>query len=117
MVGKTLSRWALIFVVEARQRVLVPGRERSGKEAPGRAECRREESFRLLTFVDIPAFICAYLLITLMNKCRKKTLIACSSVTSSRQLLYRLFSRNHNLLDGKSYLFIEPTATVKPDCA
>jgi hypothetical protein len=26
-------------------------------------------------------------------------------------------SKNHNLLDGKSCLFIESTANIKPDCA
>jgi hypothetical protein len=41
-----ISRWALIFVVEARQR----------------AEGRREEDFSLLIFVDIPSFNCGYLL-------------------------------------------------------
>jgi hypothetical protein len=44
-----ISRWALIFVVKARQK------------APGLL-CTREEDFSLLTFVYIPSFIYAYLL-------------------------------------------------------
>jgi hypothetical protein len=44
-----LSRWALILVVETRQK------------AP-KQKAFMEEGFRLLTFVDIPAFICTYLL-------------------------------------------------------
>jgi len=48
-----LSRLALIFTVEARQRTEGRGQK---------AEDRREENFSLLTFVDIPSFICVYLL-------------------------------------------------------
>jgi hypothetical protein len=44
-----VSRWALIFVVEA----LAEGR---------RLLCRREESSTLLTFVNILTFICTHLL-------------------------------------------------------
>jgi hypothetical protein len=49
-----ISRSVLIFVVEARQRA--EGRRQ-------KAEGRREEDFTLFTFVDIPSFICVYLLI------------------------------------------------------
>jgi hypothetical protein len=53
-----ISRWALIFVVEARQRA-------KGFYAEG----RREEYFSQLTFIYIPSFVCAYLLTNSLNAC------------------------------------------------
>lgn len=52
-----VSRWALIGVVEARQKA--PGQKTVCVALP---LGHREENFRLLTFVDIAAFICTYLL-------------------------------------------------------
>jgi hypothetical protein len=75
-----ISRWVLIFVVEARlQGRRLQGRRAEGRRLQGRRlqgrrlqgrrlqgrrlQGRRQEDFSLLIFVYIPSFICAYLLI------------------------------------------------------